>query len=59
MQGNFTKGLLIGGIVGASVSILMNHDVMKNRTRKKMMRNGKNIFRRSGHIIGDVVDLFR
>lgn len=59
MQNGFTKGLLLGSIIGASVSMMMNPDVLKNRTRKRMMRNGRGLFRKSGHIIGDVVELFR
>lgn len=59
MQGGFTKGLIIGSVVGAMVSMMMEPDMMKRRTRKKMMRSGRNFLRRSGHIIGDVVEMFR
>ncbi|MCX8129135.1 MAG: YtxH domain-containing protein [Clostridia bacterium] len=59
MRSGFTRGMIIGSIIGASVSMMVNPDMMKSRGRRKMMRNGKNILRKSGNIIGDVVDLFR
>jgi len=59
MQGNFTKGLIIGSIVGASISMIMNSDMMNGRAKRKMMRTGKNFIRKSGNIIGDVIDVFR
>jgi hypothetical protein len=60
MQGSFTKGLLLGSIVGASMSYVMNNDMMtSNRNRRRMFRTGKNFLRKSGHLIGDVVSLFR
>lgn len=59
MHGNFTRGLIVGGIIGASVSMMMNPDVMKNSTRKRIMRTSKNFLRRSGGILGDVVEIFR
>lgn len=59
MQGGFTKGLLIGSIIGASISMMMEPGMMNNRTRRKMMKSGRNLIRKSGNIIGDVVELFR
>lgn len=59
MNNGFTKGLLVGSIIGASISMMMNPDMMAGRNRKKMMRNGRSFLRRSGHIIGDVVDMLR
>lgn len=59
MRSGFTKGLVVGGIIGASVSMMMNSDMMKPRTRRRMMRTGRTILKRSGGIIGDVVDIFR
>lgn len=58
MHNSFTRGLVVGGLIGASI-IMMKPDLMKNRTRKKMMRTGRTFFRKSGSIVGDVVDLFR
>ena len=59
MNSGFTKGLVVGSIIGASVSMMMNSDLMKPKTRKRMMRTGRTILKRSGGIIGDVVDIFR
>lgn len=59
MSGGFTKGLVIGSIIGASVSMMMNNDAMRPRTKKKMIRAGRTLLRRSGGIISDVVDVFR
>lgn len=51
--------MVIGGMVGASVSMMMNSDMMSSRSGKKMMRRGKSLIRKSSNIIGDVADLFR
>ncbi len=59
MGNGFTRGIIVGSIIGASVSMIMNPDMMKGRNRRKMMRNGRNLMRKSGNIVGDVVDLFR
>jgi len=59
MHSGFTKGMVIGGIVGASISMMINSDMMKPKTRKRMMKTGRTFFRKSGGIIGDVVDIFR
>lgn len=59
MQNGFTRGLIVGSIIGASVSMMMNPDMMRNSTRKRLMRNSRNLLRRSGGILGDVVEMFR
>lgn len=59
MQNGFTKGLVLGGLIGASVSMAMNPGGMKNRTKKRMIRTGRTMLKRSGNIIGDIVDIFR
>jgi len=59
MNGGFTRGLVIGSIIGASVSMIMNTDMMRPRSRKKMLRTGRTLLRKSGGIISDVVDVFR
>ena len=59
MNGGFTKGLVVGSLIGASVSMMMNNDMMRPRNKKKMMRAGKMFLRKSGGIISDVVDAFR
>jgi gas vesicle protein len=59
MRKGFAKGLLIGSVIGASVSMAMNSDMMGDRSRRKMRKNGMNLMRKSGAIIGDVLDLLR
>lgn len=59
MQNGFVKGVVVGGIVAASVSMMMNSDMAKPRTRRRMMRNGKSFLKRSSNIISDVADIFR
>ncbi len=58
MRMGFTKGFIIGSIVGASIA-MMNPDMVNKKTRKRMIRNGRNFLRKSGDIIGDVMDMFR
>jgi gas vesicle protein len=59
MRSGFTRGIIIGSIIGASVSMMMDPDMMKGRNRRKMMRSGKSLLRKSGSMLGDVVDMFR
>ncbi len=59
MRRGFTSGLVLGGLIGASVSMMNKPGMMKSRTRRRMMRTGRNLFRKSGDIWTDVVDLFR
>lgn len=59
MNSGFTRGLIVGSILGASVSVMMNADKMNGRAKRRMMRNGRDLLRRSGGIIGDMVGLFR
>ena len=58
MHSGFTRGLIVGGILGASF-MMMHPEVMKDRSKKKMMRNGRDFMRKSGNIIGDVVGMLR
>jgi gas vesicle protein len=59
MNGGFTKGLIIGGVIGASVSMMTGGNMTRSRNRKRMMRNSRNVLRKSGNLIGDVMELFR
>ncbi|NSW89170.1 MAG: YtxH domain-containing protein [Firmicutes bacterium] len=59
MLNGFTKGLIVGSILGASISMMMEPDIMKRRNKKRMIRAGRNFLRRTGNIISDVVDAFR
>jgi hypothetical protein len=51
--------MLIGSIIGASISMMMNSEMMNPKARKRMMKTGRTFLKRSGGIIGDVVDIFR
>lgn len=35
MQNGFTKGLIVGSIIGASVSMMMEPEAVKRKNRKK------------------------
>lgn len=60
MRNGFVKGVMLGGIVAASVGLIMNSDMMMSgRTKKRVMRGGRNLLRKSSNIISDVADLFR
>ena len=59
MQRGFVKGIMVGGIIAASVSMMMNSDMVKPRTRRRMMKSGRSFLRKSGDVISDVADLFR
>lgn len=59
MMRNFTKGLVVGGIIGASISVLANPEIVDPRTRRRMIKSGRKIWRRSNHMIGDMVHMFR
>lgn len=59
MQNGFTKGLIVGSIIGGSASMIMEPGIMKKKNRKRITRAGKSFLRRSGNIISDVVDAFR
>lgn len=59
MRTNFTKGLVIGSVIGASIGMVMNRNGMKSKTRKRMMRGGRNLFRKSTDMVGDMIDMFR
>mgnify|MGYP000866471958 CR=1 FL=1 len=57
MRNGFTSGMLIGGIVGATMSMIMNHDIDINKTKRCMMRMGRNVCRRSRRIVSDISDM--
>ncbi len=59
MRNGFTKGLIMGSIIGASVSMVMNSDMMNGKSRRKIKKTSAELMRQSGSIIGDVIDLFR
>jgi len=49
----------VGGIVAASIGLMMNSDMMSGRAKRKMIRSGRNILRKTGNIMSEVADLFR
>lgn len=57
MKNGFTSGMLIGGIVGATVSMIANHDIDVHKTKKRMMRMGKNMVKKSRRIVSDISDM--
>lgn len=56
---NFAKGVVIGGLIGASISILTNPEIVDPHMRKKMIKSGRKIMRKSNHVLGDMVHMFR
>ncbi len=59
MLRNFTKGLVIGGLIGASISVLTNPEVVDPRMRKRMMKSGRKILHRSNNMLGEMIQMFR
>jgi len=55
----FARGLIIGGLIGASISVLTNPEVIDPHMRKKMIKSGRKIMRRSNNVLGDMVNMFR
>lgn len=58
MKGGFTSGLIAGTIIGAAMVALINPE-MNTKGRKRIIRNGRNFMRNTGHLVGDVIDMFR
>ncbi|HOA56232.1 MAG: hypothetical protein WAP56_01540 [Acetivibrionales bacterium] len=59
MRNGFMKGVMVGGIVAASVGFMMNTDMISGRTKRKMIRGGRNLLRKTGHIMNEVSEMFR
>ena len=59
MYNGFVKGVIVGSIIGASIGMMMEPGVMRGRNRRKIARAGMSLARKSGQVIGDVVDIFR
>jgi len=58
MRSRFTSGMVIGGIVGATMSMIINKDIDMDRARKRMMRIGRNMCKKSRRIITDIASIF-
>lgn len=56
-RNSFTRGLITGTIIGATMSMMVNP--MENRNRKKMRRKTNNLLRTVGEVIEDLVYMAR
>ncbi len=59
MRSGFAKGMLVGGIIATSVGMIMNSDKVNSGSKRRMMRSGRSLMRKSGNLINDMVDMFR
>ncbi len=57
MRGGFAKGMVFGGIVGAMMSMVINHDIDVNRTIKRIMRAKKSIFKTSRRLAASIAGM--
>lgn len=58
MRGGFTKGIIVGSIIGASMSMMMDNGNMSKK-RRRMIKNGRSAWKSSADLIGDVVRMFK
>jgi len=59
MGNGFIRGIIIGGLIAASIGLAMNNDLMSSRARKKMMKSGKKFLKRTGGMVNDIVGVFK
>ncbi len=59
MMMKFARGMVIGGLIGASISVLTNPDIIDPRMRRKMIKSGRKIMHRSSNVFGDMISMFR
>jgi len=59
MRNTFTKGLVVGSVIGLSLSMMSKTDILKMRDRRRIMKKGRSLFMNSGNMIGDFLELFR
>ncbi len=55
----FAKGLIIGGVIGATVGMMMDTKMVNGRTGRRMVRSGRSFIRKSGNLICDLIDVLR
>lgn len=55
-SGRFTSGLIIGGLIGATVGIMNSGQA--NRMRRRIVRASRNVMNRGNGIVGAIADLF-
>lgn len=53
---NFARGLIAGAIIGTAMGMLIPNKT--NFRRRKMYKNNKNIIRKAGNLIEEIVDLW-
>lgn len=53
---SFTKGVIVGGLLGAAVSVM--GDRRTYRMRRRIMRAGRNLMSRGNGLYKAVTDLF-
>jgi gas vesicle protein len=58
MRSRFASGMVLGGIVGATMSMIINKDIDMDRARKRMMRIGRNMYKRTRRMISDIANIF-
>lgn len=46
----FIKGMIIGGIVTAGVTMMYKDEINMNKSRRKMMKKGRQIIKKMGII---------
>lgn len=59
MRNGFAKGMVFGGIVGAVMSMVINHDIDVSRTIKRIMRAKKSIFKRKRKLAASIAGMMR
>ena len=59
MDNGFTKGVIVGGLIAASLGLVMTNDLMSSRGRKKFMKSGRRFLKRSGNVVNDIAGVFR
>lgn len=59
MNSGFKNGLIVGSIIGASVGAMSNSGMMNSRNKRKIMRSGRTMLRRTGNVVSDIMDVFR
>lgn len=57
LHNRFTKGLIAGTIIGATVSMMFPRR-RQMHFRKKMFGNGKSFMRTAGNLIENMVDMW-
>ena len=58
MRSRFASGMVLGGIVGATMSMIINKDIDMDRARKRMIRIGRNMYKRTRRMISDIANIF-